>query len=108
LETVIVGDDCLISSNVRIQDHNSHALEWEYRQNDVLDWIENKKIWNHVKQSDVVIGAKSWIGTRCIILKGVNLGEGSIVGAGSVVTHSFPPFSIIAGNPARLIRIVSE
>jgi len=51
----------------------------------------------------VVIERCTWVGMRAIIMPGVKLGEGSIVGAGSVVTKSFPPGSIIAGNPAKII-----
>ncbi len=83
-------------------------LKWEHRKNDVLDWLAGRKDWSHVKQADVVIGPRCWIGTHCIILKGVHLGEGTIVGAGSVVTKSFPPYSVIAGNPATLIRSVEH
>lgn len=45
-----------------------------------------------------------WIGSRSIILKGVTIGEGSIVGAGSVVTKDVPPYTIVGGNPARIIK----
>ncbi|MFZ6036592.1 MAG: acyltransferase [Patescibacteria group bacterium] len=50
------------------------------------------------------IGSRVWIGANAIILPGVEIGDDSIVGAGSVVTHSFPEHSVIAGNPARLLR----
>jgi maltose O-acetyltransferase len=53
---------------------------------------------------EVVIEDDVWIGHRTIILPGVTLHKGTIVGAGSVVTKSFPNFSIIAGNPAKLIK----
>ncbi len=53
---------------------------------------------------EVIIEDDVWIGQRAIILPGVTLRKGTIVGAGSIVTKSFPPYSIIAGNPARLIK----
>ncbi len=53
---------------------------------------------------DVIIEDDVWIGQRAIVLPGVNLKKGTIVGAGAVVTKTFPPYSIIGGNPARLIK----
>lgn len=53
---------------------------------------------------DVTIEEDVWIGSGVIILKGVNIGRGSVVAAGSVVTKSIPPYTIVAGNPARIIR----
>lgn len=104
LQSVTIGDDCLISHYVTIQDHDSHPLAWEHRSSDVLDWLAGLKDWTFVQHADVTIERRCWVGTRCIILKGVHLGEGCVVAAGSVVTKSFPPYSLIAGNPARLIR----
>lgn len=52
----------------------------------------------------VTIEDDVWIGTKVIILPGVRIGKGAIVGAGSVVTRPVPPYAIVAGNPARLIR----
>lgn len=52
----------------------------------------------------IVIQDDVWIGQRAIILPGVVIGHGSIVGAGAVVTKSFPPFSVIGGNPAKLLK----
>lgn len=104
LLNVTIGDDCLISHYVTIQDHDSHPLAWEHRRSDVANWLAGLKDWTHVEHADVTIERRCWVGTRCIILKGVHLGEGCVVGAGSVVTRSFPPYSVIAGNPARLIR----
>lgn len=53
---------------------------------------------------DIIIGNDVWIGTGAIILKGVNIGDGAIVGAGAVVTKSVKPYSIVGGNPAKLLK----
>jgi len=54
--------------------------------------------------ADVVIGNRAWIGYRALILPGVTLGEGCVVGAGSVVAKNVDPYTVIAGNPAKRIR----
>lgn len=54
--------------------------------------------------SPIIIGKKTWIGEGCIISSGVEIGDWSIVGAGSVVTKSIPPYSIAVGNPAKVIK----
>ena len=54
------------------------------------------------------IGDDVWIGAGAIILPGVTIGEGAVVGAGAVVTKDIPPFAIVVGNPAKIIRYIEE
>jgi len=53
----------------------------------------------------IVVGDDVWIGSRSIILPGVNIGHGSIIAAGSIVTKNVPAYAIVGGNPARIIRM---
>ncbi len=57
-----------------------------------------------VTKGPVIIKDDVWIGTNCILLSGITIGQGCVIAAGSVVTKSFPPYSIIGGNPAKLIK----
>lgn len=82
-ESITIGDGVLISWDCIILDRDYHGIGS-----------------NIEKTSPVVIGDSVWIGCRSIILKGVSIGEGAIVAAGSVVTKSIPPFTMVAGNPA--------
>jgi len=99
-----IGNDVLISWGVTITDHNSHSLRFSERQKDVEDWLSKKKDWSAVKTGKVIIQDKVWIGFNAIILKGVTIGEGAIIGAGSVVAKDIPSYSVVAGNPAKVIR----
>jgi acetyltransferase-like isoleucine patch superfamily enzyme len=99
-----IGDDVLISWGCNIVDHNSHATGWAGRKQDVRDWYCGKKDWTNVITRPVKVGNKAWIGLNVIILKGVEIGEGAVVAAGAVVTKSVPPWTIAAGNPAKVIR----
>lgn len=56
----------------------------------------------------MVISDDAWIGLNAIILKGVKIGKGAIVGAGSVVTKNVPDMAVVAGNPARIIKMLDE
>ena len=64
--------------------------------------------WTEAHEEDVLrpvsIGNDVWIGTRVIVLGGVTIGNGAVIGAGSVVTRDVPPYAVVAGTPARLIR----
>ncbi|MGD9669416.1 MAG: acyltransferase [Hyphomicrobiaceae bacterium] len=108
-KSIDIGSDVLISWNVTIVDHQSHHVEFEKRANDVTDWLHGNKDWTHVQIDPVRICDKVWIGFGANVLPGVTVGEGAVIGACSVVTHDVEPFTVVAGNPAKVVRrLVAE
>lgn len=93
--SVTIGNNVLIGSGCLISDTDSHPINWEDRLYD-----RNKK----TRKAPIVIKDNVFIGARSIILKGVTIGEGAVVGAGSVVSKDVPPYSIVCGNPARVVK----
>ena len=85
---VMMGPECLMYTT-------NHGME----RLDMPMWRQNSS-----EPDPIVIGDDVWIGARVIILPGVNVGNGSVIGAGSVVAKDVEPYSVVAGNPARLIR----
>lgn len=57
-----------------------------------------------MSRGDIIIGNDVWTGFECLIMSGVTVGDGAVIGARSVVTHDVPPYTIVAGSPARVIR----
>lgn len=107
-DEVVIGDDVMLAWGVSISDHNSHSICFSERANDVVQYLDGVKKWESIAINSVKICDKAWVGFNTIILKGVTIGEGAIIGAGSVVTKDVQPWVIMAGNPARLIREISE
>jgi acetyltransferase-like isoleucine patch superfamily enzyme len=108
LGEVTIEDDVLISYQVVIMDSDNHSVRASERVGDLRRWRSGTFDWSRAKRAPVVIKSKAWIGARAIITKGVVIGEGAIVASGSVVTKDVPAFSIVAGNPARVIRELDE
>lgn len=61
----------------------------------------------YTSRSPIIVKDNVWIGTRAILLPGVTVGSNSVIGAGAVVTKDVPPFSVVAGNPARVVKSLS-
>ena len=101
---VEIGNDVLIAWGCTIVDHDSHALLFANRKDDVSNWYLGLKDWSRVEIEPVIIQDKVWIGLNAVILKGVTIGEGAIVAAASVVTRDVAPWTMVAGNPARVVR----
>jgi acetyltransferase-like isoleucine patch superfamily enzyme len=99
-----IGSDVLMAWGCNVVDHNSHPVAWSERSNDVKNWYAGKKDWSHVITQPVRIADKCWVGFNVAILKGIQVGEGAVIGAGSVVTKDIPPWTVVGGNPAKIIR----
>ena len=92
---VTIGNDVMMAPEVVIYT-SGHA----YDSLDVPMWKQGS---TEVKR--VVIGNDVWIGRRVIIMPGVNIGDGSIIGAGAVVTKDVPPYSVVGGVPAKVLKM---
>lgn len=108
-----VGSNVTIAWGCTIYDHNSHSLDYVERRRDIEDELNNirqrqnfivNKNWSVVDSKNIKICDDVWIGMNCIILKGVTIGEGAIIGAGSVVTKDVPAWTVVAGNPAVVVK----
>ena len=99
---IMIGDNTAIGGNVKILDNDFHPLDWETRNRYLNDPHGGDA--DVVPAKEITIGNNCFIGCNSIILKGTTLGDGCVVGAGSVVTGSFEPGTVLAGNPAKVIR----
>jgi len=104
---LVIGRYCSIAHQVNILLGGEHATDWAT----CYPFPQLPELWPEaagaqVKQSggDVVIGHDVWLGTRCTILSGVRIGDGAIIGAEAVVARDIPPYAVVVGNPARVVR----
>ena len=108
-----IGNNVVIAWGCTIYDHDSHSLNYMDRRkdiDDVLNDIRNgknfilNKDWSNVNSKPIKICDDVWIGMNVLILKGVTIGEGAVVAAGSVVTKDVPAWTVVAGNPATVVK----
>ena len=100
-ESLTVGSRTKIGGDCIIIDSDAHSLNYMERRNGPPDRP-------NAKSKGIIIGADVLVGTRCVILKGVTIGDRSIIGAGSVVTQNIPSDCIAAGNPAKVIKYLNN
>jgi acetyltransferase-like isoleucine patch superfamily enzyme len=107
---IMIGDYALISWNVVLMDTYRLPQNAAQRRTELerLPQQSMRRAAAEVPASPIRIERNVWIGFDSCVLPGVTVGEGSIVGARSVVTQNVPPFTIVAGNPARVIREVPQ
>ncbi len=87
---IVIAEDCMLANGIQIRNGDSHPI---------IDATTNERL-NPAR--DVMIGKHVWIAARALVLKGVHIGEGSVIGTGSVVTRDVPSYSLVAGNPAKV------
>lgn len=108
MESITIGNDVIISSDVRIFDNNNHPTSPKMRREmSHSDFYGDLWTWKHAEHKPVTICDNVWIGEYAAILKGVTVGKGSIVASHSVVTKDVPEYSIVAGNPAKVVKKLS-
>ncbi len=103
-----IGRYCSIADHVEIMLGGNHRLDWAT----TYPFTALPEIWptarhlegSHASNGDVVLGHDVWLGSAAMILSGVTIGPGAVVAARAVVTRDVPPYGIVAGNPARLVR----
>lgn len=93
--TVNIGDGCIIARDTELISSNHY-----FQGDDLMEVPYDKRFI----AKPIVIGENVWIGIRVVVLPGVEIGEGAVIGACSVVTKNVPALAIVAGNPARVIR----
>ena len=96
-QKVTIGDNVTVGANCTIADTDFHPLNAQHRSQHPQEG----------NTSPILIEDDVFIGMNCLILKGITIGCGSVVGAGSVVTRDVPPHVVVAGNPARVLKELS-
>lgn len=100
LAEIIIGDNVMFAPNVTcITGGHRYDVVGKY----MKEITESEKLPEHDRE--IIFEGDNWIGANAIILKGVTVGEGAIIGAGAVVTKDVPPYSIVGGNPAKVIKM---
>ena len=109
VDEITIGNYVIISNNVKIYDNNHHPTSPAVRKQMCIDgFYGDAWNWTNSEHAPVIIEDNVWIGEYVTILKGVRIGEGSVIGCNSVVTKDVPPYSIAAGNPARVVKKLEE
>lgn len=103
---VTIGSYSIFARDVYISDTNEHPLDPMVRRRETIAALEAGKPPNRylAETRPVTIGNDVWVGERCFILKGVTIGDGAVIAAGSIVTHDIPPSVLAAGSPAKPIK----
>lgn len=97
---ILIGDNVKIGAGVRIYSSDFHSLDFKRRRERSLDVLDRKS-------ASITIGDDCFIGSGTIILKGVKIGDRSVIGANSVVTRNIPNDCVAAGNPCKIVKYLN-
>lgn len=104
--TLTMGAFCSVASGVQVLLGGEHRPDWVTTYPFSVLWAKGRPLPGHpASKGDVIIGNDVWIGAEAMILSGVTIGDGAVIGARAVVTKDVPPYAIVGGNPARVIRM---
>ena len=103
--SIKIGKCVIVSNHVKIYDNNNHPTDPSDRHNMCVNGFFGEAwLWGNAEKAPVIIEDDVWIGEHVSVLKGVTIGKGSVVATRSVVTKDVPPYSVVAGNPARVVK----
>lgn len=106
---VTIGNRVLIAHNVDIHDSNDHPLDYKERHQHYCDILKVGFLEKYnLCSKPIVIEDDAWIGFGAAIMKGVTISKGAIIGAHAVVTKDVPSYTVVAGNPAQIIKKLGE
>ena len=109
VSSISIGCCVIISNHVHIYDNNNHPTSPRIRREMCQNGFEGDSWrWTHADSAPIVIEDNVWIGEYAAILKGVTIGTGAIVASHAVVTKDVPPYTIVAGNPARVVKEIEN
>jgi maltose O-acetyltransferase len=103
---ITIGDRVLISHGVNIHDNNAHSLSAASRHlhfKQIFSGGHPRLMEDPPVAAPIMIEDDAWLGFNSTVLKGVRVGRGAIIGACAVVTKDVPPYTVVAGNPARVV-----
>lgn len=108
VESIRIGSCVIISNHVHIFDNNNHPTSPKIREQMCVNGFDGDPWrWSHAESKPIVIEDNVWIGEYAAVLKGVRIGRGSVVASHAVVTKDVPPYSIVAGNPAKVVKTLA-
>jgi acetyltransferase-like isoleucine patch superfamily enzyme len=97
-----IAGDCAIGMGTHSLKYKSTSPIFTSRQNSIGEqWVDTD---SYEEYKEINIGNDVWIGQRVLVMGGVNIGDGAVIGAGAVVTKDVPPYAIVGGVPAKIIR----